>query len=124
MACPTPHYIDQGNLSRSVETDAASLEAQQVQYLSTIAPQYIANRLLRKTAVEYVFVEESKGVFHVWTVVDVAQESQYDAIYSEEAAIISDLRSAEFDFHVITRRKRPLREVITLSCRGWRKNSE
>lgn len=116
------YYIDPGILCRSSDTNATSLEAQQAQYKSTLASQYIASRLLRKPCVEYVFVEKSNGIFHVWTIVDTAQESQYDEIYSEEAAIIRDLRPSEFDFRVITRRSRPLREVITLSCQGWRKN--
>ncbi len=107
-------------LWQSIDIDVASLEAQQAQYLPALVPQYIANRLLRQHAVEYVFVSEQKGVFSVWTVVDLADESEYDAIYLEEAAIIQDLQPREFDFHVVTRRGRPLRNIITLSCRGWR----
>ena len=75
-------------------------------------------------SVECVFVSKQSEVSRVWTVVNSASDSEYDAIYDEEKEIIRDFRDvASFDFHVITRNQRPLHSIFTFSCQGWRKAS-
>jgi|SRR5579871_3902230 len=119
MASPC---LDSGSLFQSVDADAAAIKAQQVQMGASTLPQYVANRLLALSVVEYVFVSRQDEAYQIWTVVNVASEEEYDAIYSEEARIIADLQSVYFDFHVITRSNRALRDIVTFSCQGWRKS--
>jgi hypothetical protein len=74
----------------------------------------IASQLLSVREVESVYIHRTKDITQVWTIVDAPAEEVYDAIYERERAVIRELAPDRFDFHVVSRRGRPLRSILTL----------
>jgi hypothetical protein len=104
--------------SLSAKIGGASVQAQ---VASTLAPAYIAKKLLAVPAAECVYVKDKDGRVQVWTVIDAAEESVFDAIYEQEKTLIKELSGLKFDFRVIAREGKPTRSLVSLSCQGWRK---
>jgi hypothetical protein len=93
--------------------------ASQIPFYAT--PEYrIAEALLQIPEVESVYIAPSAEIVRVWTIIDGDDEQVYDTIYAKEQSLIQTLQE-RFDFHVIARRGRDLRSLITLNCQGWRR---
>src|ERR1700723_3871461 len=73
----------------------------------------IARALLAVPQVESVYINRTKDITRVWTIIDAAEEQVFDAIYQREQTVISDLAPDRFDFHVVARQGRPLRTILT-----------
>ena len=85
-----------------------------------ITPEFrIAQRLLSVAAVESVYINRTREITRVWTIIDRSTEETFDAIYEMERLVINELAPERFDFHVVAREGRELRSILTLSCPGW-----
>jgi hypothetical protein len=65
--------------------------------------------------VESVFVEPAprRTGFHVFTVVNERNPDVRAQIYKREQAIMDDFKNLEFDFRIIARRDRDLKDIVT-----------
>lgn len=81
----------------------------------------IAGNLLMVPQVESVVIRREDSITRVWTVVDADDDQVFDAVYDRERIIIRDLSPERFDFHVVARKGRPLRSVMTMGYRIWQR---
>jgi hypothetical protein len=65
--------------------------------------------------VESVFVEPAprRAGFHVFTIVNERNPDVRAKIYKREQAIMDEFKNLEFDFRIIARRNRDLRDIVT-----------
>jgi hypothetical protein len=65
--------------------------------------------------VEAVFVERAprRAGFHVFTIVNERNPDVRAQIYRREQAIMDEFKNVEFDFRIIARRNRDIKDIIT-----------
>jgi hypothetical protein len=65
--------------------------------------------------VESVFVEPAprRGGFHVFTIVNERDPDVRARIYRREQAIMDEYKNMEFDFRIIARRNRDLKDIVS-----------
>jgi hypothetical protein len=65
--------------------------------------------------VESVFVESAprRAGFHVFTIVNERNPDVRSQIYRREQAIMDEFKNLEFDFRIIARRNRDIKDIIT-----------
>jgi len=90
-----------------------------------ISPEYrIAKHILSVPEAESVFINRTKEIIRVWTIVDDPGEEVFDAIYERERLVIREHGQERFDFHVVARKGRLLRSVLSLSYPSWTRRRE
>jgi hypothetical protein len=113
--------IDVSGILASQLSDNARAFAQASFALAQPVPALLANRLLSTPEVESVYIKKIDNAFHVWTIVDTADDAVLEVIFEGEKSLMERFPSMDFDFNVVERRGQNLRSVITLSCQGWTK---
>lgn len=63
--------------------------------------------------VETVLAAQYNNLLYLWVVVDKFDKAAREKIYAREREIIDEFREFEFDFNIISRRGRDLRELIS-----------
>jgi hypothetical protein len=107
-------------LEQQAAAQAWGLMASASQVSSYVSPEFlIARHLLSIKEVESLYIHTSQEMTRVWTVVDDPPEQVFDAIYDRERVVIRELAPDRFDFHVVARKGRPLRSVLTLGYCMW-----
>lgn len=82
----------------------------------TVNPEDLVRLQMSSVAeVESVFVERAprRAGFHVFTVVNERNPQVRAKIYEREQAIMDEYKNLEFDFRIIARRNRDLKDIIT-----------
>ena len=63
--------------------------------------------------VETVLAARYNNLLYLWVVVDKFDKAAREKIYAREREIINEFKELEFDFNIISRRGRDLRELIS-----------
>lgn len=63
--------------------------------------------------VETVLATRHNNLLYLWVVVDKFDKAAREKIYARERKIINEFEELEFDFNIISRRGRDLRELIS-----------
>ena len=72
-------------------------------------------------SVKGVYVLNRADVLNVFTIVDTDDEDAFDAIYDRARLVIGRFPDFHFDFNVIARRGRPIREFLSLGAPVWQR---
>lgn len=75
--------------------------------------EVIISTLAAMDGVAGVYCLHGSELCQVFTIIDdIEDEAIYDAIYEQERSLIGLFHGVHFDFNVIPRRGRPMREIV------------
>lgn len=77
--------------------------------------QFLARELALVKEVEAVFTAQHGNLFHIWTVINEFDTATRQKIYERERAIIDEFEQFEFDFNIVARSNRDLKEITDLA---------
>ncbi len=76
---------------------------------------YIIKTISQLPKVEQVKVSKIGNFYEVWTVINKLDRKVRQQIYNMEYSIMEKFRDIDFDFHVITRNNRNIKDLITFN---------
>jgi hypothetical protein len=103
-------------IARKFDSNSRGLFAKARPSALTVNPQdLICAEMAVVPQVESVFVESAprRDGFHVFTIVNERDPEVRTQIYRREQAIMDAYKNLEFDFRIIARRNRDLKDVVT-----------
>ena len=98
-----PHLL---SLTEEVEAEKP------IQVIPVSLTDFVSFDLSLVDEVETVFTGRHDNIFYLWIVVDTFDRTVREKIYEHERAIVDEFSSCEFEFNIISRRGRPLDELI------------
>jgi hypothetical protein len=104
LLCPSAHTV-----SRSTE------DANAIELLTIRLNEFVALELSLVPEVEYVFTAFRNNAFYIWVVTELFERETREHIYEREKAIIDQFTMFEFDFYIVSRLGRQVRDLISES---------
>jgi hypothetical protein len=89
------------------------------------AQRVVVDALEQVPQVETLYISpDNDGVVHVVTVIDEDDDETYDRIFEQEKRLIRNLSPRQVAFRIVTRRGRPVQELLGSNSPAWQRHSQ
>jgi hypothetical protein len=76
---------------------------------------FIANNISKVSEVEYILVSKTDKYYEIWTVINKPNREVRDRIYDIEYNLLEHFRDCYFDFHVLCRDDRNIKDICPIN---------